>query len=294
MTFTLATLTYRVARELGVAIEGTATGGSTSTLLDSVARTEADDYWNGGTAWLLYDAGGAAAAPQGEYAVITDYAISGGTVTTQWTTAPAAGDRYAVAKKRYKLASLIQAVNRALQDLGTIPVVDSTTITTADDQTEYTLPVAANTDLRQVWLQTNDDDANDNRWFLLSDWKLQHAVAGTGHTIIFPVQYSSGYAVKLVYMAPHPDLNIATDKLYETIHENVIIYSAASKALEVQIARGIVSDEISNTLVYMQQKAMEAKRAHPLMIPRRTTRYLIVDSKSGRYVDDETPGTVHL
>jgi hypothetical protein len=293
MTQTLATLTYRVARELGIVKEGTATGGSTSTLLDSSGRTEADDYWNNGTAWLLYDAGGAAAAPQGEFASITDFASTGGVISTVWTVAPAAGDRYAIAKKRYRKADLIQAVNRALQDLGTIPVVDSTTITTADNQTEYTLPVAANTDLRQVWLQTNDDDSNDNRWHLIHGWKIQHAVAGTGHTIILPTQYSSGYAIKLVYMAPHPDLNAYSDKLYETIHENMIIYSAASKALEVQLARGIVSDEISRTLVFMQEKAMEAKRQHQPMIPRRTTRILTVGSES-EYGDDETPGTVHL
>lgn len=293
MTETLATLTYKVARELGVVKEGTATGGSTSTLLDSSGRTEADDYWNNGTAWLLYDAGGAGAAPQGEFATITDFANTGGVISSVWTVAPAAGDRYAVAKKRYKRADLIQAVNRALLDLGEIPVVDTTTITTADNQTEYTMPAAANNDLRQVWIQTNDDDANDNRWKLVHGWKIQHAVGGTGHTLILPFQYSSGYDIKLVYMAPHPELNIYTDKLYETVHENMIIYSAASKALEVQLARGIVSDEISRTLVYMQEKAMEAKRQHPIMVPRRTTKLLVVDNQS-EYVDEETPGTVHL
>lgn len=288
---TLSGLTYMVARELGIVKEGTVTGGSTTTLLDST-RTEADDYWNKGTAWLLYDAGGLSAAPQGEFAVITDYALSGGTFSTTWTVAPAAGDRYAVAKKRYPRADLIQAVNRAIQDLGDIPVVDTTTITTADNQTEYTLPVAANNDLREVWLQTNDD-ANDNRWFKIHNYKIQHAAAGTGHTLILPLQYASGYDVKLVYVAPHSMLNIYSDKLSESIHENLIVYSAASKALENQFMKGIVSDNITAMIQQMQAKAAEAKRLHPMNVPRKSTRFLTIEPGLDAYEDAEI-GKVHL
>ena len=51
MTYTLGELTYRAAREIEDVREGVATGGSTTTIVDSNNRTEHDDYWNGGTAW---------------------------------------------------------------------------------------------------------------------------------------------------------------------------------------------------------------------------------------------------
>src|SRR3990167_5677525 len=128
MSKTLFDCTLELARVLGVLTEGVATGGSTSTLIDTVERTEADDYWNGGTAWILYDAGGLGAAPQGEYAVVSDFANTGGVITLRTAiTQVAAGDRYAVAKKRYPLHLLVQKVNEAIAFIGPIEVADTTT-----------------------------------------------------------------------------------------------------------------------------------------------------------------------
>ena len=62
MTYTLANLTYRTARELDIVYEGTATGGSDTTLIDTNQLDQANDYWNDGTVWILEDAGGAGAA----------------------------------------------------------------------------------------------------------------------------------------------------------------------------------------------------------------------------------------
>src|SRR3990167_3649802 len=181
MAKTLFDITYELSNELKQTTRGTATGGSTTTILDSVERavaTEVDDLWNGGTAWILYDAGGAGAAPQGEYGYISDFANTGGVITlrTALTTALASGDEYAIANLRYPLQVLIQNINAAL---GIIEKVDKTTVVIAADQTEYSLPSDV-LSLKEVWIQANDD-ANDNDWQKLYDWDTEKSATGTAH-----------------------------------------------------------------------------------------------------------------
>src|SRR4030043_2191330 len=101
--YTLFDLTYRLARELGVAFEGTATGGAVGTIIYCVyllGRYE-DSAFAAGTAWLIWDAAGAGAAPQGELVRITGFTKATGVVavTPNFTAAPAAGDRYALDRK---------------------------------------------------------------------------------------------------------------------------------------------------------------------------------------------------
>jgi hypothetical protein len=74
MTINLFDLTYRVASEIGILQEGEATGGSTTTLVDTVNLTQAEDYWNNGTVWFPY--GATQATPQGEYAVVSNFVNS--------------------------------------------------------------------------------------------------------------------------------------------------------------------------------------------------------------------------
>ena len=237
MTYTLADLTYRVARELGLTQEGIATGGNVTTLVDTVMRVEQDDYWNKGTVWVLRDAAGAKAAPEGEYATVSDFDSATSTLTiSALTAAIAGGDRYAVSTRHIPLHILIQKINTSIQDLGVIPYVDITSITTADEQTEYTLPISAKRDLLQVYIQTVDDDANDNRWMEIPNWEVQQADAGAAPRLIIP-QYTSGYKLKLVYMANHPPLQVATAALSEYVPVERIVIPAVLACLEYRKMR---------------------------------------------------------
>ena len=231
MTYTLFDLTYMVARELGIVRESTATGGTVGTLIDTNYLTQADDYWNNGTVWILRDAGGAGAAPEGEYAIASDFAASSDTLTLQanLTVAPASGDRYAVCRAVGDgawLQVIISAINSALANLDKVPYVDVTSVTIAADKTEYSLPVASKNDLRQVFIQTHIGDADDNQWAEIFNWEVSQADPGTAPTLILPVQYTEGYAVKLVYMAPHPDLYVYTAALSEFVPVERITYPA--------------------------------------------------------------------
>lgn len=251
---TLFDLTYELARLLGIVSEGILTGGSTTTLIDTVARAEADDYWNGGTAWITYDAGGAGVAPQGEYGYISDFVQSTATLTlrSDLTAAVAAGDRYALGRKRYPLELLIQKINEAF---GVIEKTDTTTIAIVDQQLEYSLPSDL-LELRQVYIQ---GDTTVNDWQLVTDYGVQKSATGTANKVIFKRQFSAGLLGKLVYTAYHGTLRVATDKLDDSIHIDKIIYNAAVGCLLWRKARVGDSDLSVNDLLNYYQNLANAK-----------------------------------
>lgn len=292
MTYTLFDLTYRVARELGLTQEGVATGGSTTSLVDTVMRTEPDDYWNNGTIWVLRDAGGASAAPEKEYATISDFVSTTSTMTiSALTAAIAGGDRYACMTKHVPLHVIIQKINQAIMDLGPIPYADITSITTAADQTEYTLPVAAKRDLIQVRIQLIDDDANDNKWRKLDgNWEVQQADPGAAPRLIIP-QYTAGYDLKLVYLADHPELQVATAVLSEYVPLERVIYPAVLACFEYRKQRtgwNTWDDEIEN----YRQKVERVKIDKPVQRPPRDYRYH--HTGGNMVVNDDEPNKVYV
>src|SRR5688572_18865824 len=166
MALTLSKIAQRVWRETGFSVDITATGGSTTTIVDTNSIYTADDALIGGTAVVVRDAGGSSAAPEGELARISDYAASTTTFTlgATLTAAVASGDSVLLASPKIRLPQMIQAINDGLTNLGTIQLVD-TSLTTADNQTEYALPVGLKIKrLIDVQLQTYTGDANDNQY----------------------------------------------------------------------------------------------------------------------------------
>ena len=259
MAKTLFDLTLDLARLLQTTQEGLATGGSTTTILDSVERLEADDYWNGGTVWITYDAAGAGAAPQNEYGYVSDFAQSGGTVTirTALTAAVASSDRYAIATPRYPLQLLIQKIGEVLW---LIEKTDITTITTASNQLEYTLPTDL-MNLKQVWLQT-DTDVND--WDQVHDWYKQKSATGTADKLVFRRQPAASYAVKLVYEPYHSVLRVATDKMDDGINSLQVVHDAAVRCVLWRKAKVGDSDlSVNDLLNFYQNLAAQVKQELP-------------------------------
>ncbi len=273
MAKTLFNLTHELARLLGVVAEGVATGGSTTTIADSVERTEANDFWNGGTAWILYDALGASAAPEGEFSFVSDFALTGGVITLRstLTAAVASGDRYAIAGLRYPLQLLTQKVNEVLR---TIPIQkdDITTITIASEQTEYSLPADV-WDLKQVWIQTNVDDTNDTQPTLLYDYHIQKSATGTANKLVLNRQLSDGDILKVVYLADHQTLRAATDKLDDSIHINRVLYDAAVRCLLWYKSKVGDSDTSVNDLLNLYQgMAAEMNNRFAVSYPKKSAK----------------------
>ena len=282
-TNTLFDLTYMVARELDILEESTATAaGNTLSLIDTY-RDEDDDYFNGGTLWLVRDAGGVGDAPEGTYAVVQDYAQGTGTFTLRSALggSTAVGDKYAVATKKITLEQIVQAINVSLMDLKTVPTTDITSLTTATDQTEYTLPLAAKEDLREVWLQLDTTDSNDNRWMKLYNWYVQQAATGTQATLVFPYQpLATAYDLKLVYMSPHPELHVYDQQMSEFIPAERVIYPAVLKILRRYRSRVQGRDDwLDDQIEKYEGKVAESERMYPIPIPARMGKIMLVNEK---------------
>ena len=274
MTKNLFDLTYEVATELGILIESTATGGSATTLADTVILTEADDHWNKGTVWILKDAAGASALPEGQYAVISDFDNGTSTATIGTITAVASGDTYAITDQRYTLGDLVTAVNRAIRDAGYIPVTDTTTIDTAAAQTEYDLPIAANHDLITVDIQTKIGDSDDNQWTPIG-FDIQHTAVGTADLLVFRRQPTPTRDIKLVYMSPHVKLVDYDDKLSESVPYERVIYRAvvhAMKHRQMKIEK--VDDWFMEALSDYKARADRADLTYPIKAPKKRPKSL--------------------
>lgn len=268
MTFTLADLTYRVAREMGggILFEGTATGGTTSTLVDT-SRTEASDYWNKGTAWIIRDAAGAGAAPEGEFSVISDWDLSTFTasLSTTLTTAIAAGDRYALCKKRYPLHVLTQMVNNALTELGNIPYEDET-LQTSTDVTEYTLPAGVwAQNLLQVHLKDYYGNNVDKE---LLGWTVEFGATGVQDVLTFRGSLPTTYYLRLVYLKPHDELFNATDQLNEHVPIQRVVVPAALDAIKWYRDKTRLKD-FDQKISELEDKKLRAEINYAIKFPRK-------------------------
>lgn len=140
---TLFDLTLDLADITGEVHHGVATGGSTTTLVDSTLD-DPDDYYNGGTIWFR------SGNNISKTAIVTDFTNATGTITfaTQ-TGACAAADIYAVTPKEFNRTMLRRAVNIALQDKELHYLKKDITLTGVADQLSYTMPSGVS-DIRRI------------------------------------------------------------------------------------------------------------------------------------------------
>ncbi len=232
--FTLFDLVYRTLREVGAILETSATAGATTSITDGtyLLGRFIDDYFNGGTAFVLYDAGGAAAAPQGEWSKITDFVKTTGVVTISpaLTQAVAAGDRVALATAEFQRDEVISQINNELGQI-LIEKHDDSTITTDAEKTEYTLPAAMLDQDIEVYINTNDT-TDDNYWVRTDEWYLEEEDTGTAKKLIFNNQPIEPYHVRIKYWTYHPPLYASSDKLRESVDINRVVLPAAYNLLE--------------------------------------------------------------
>jgi len=264
--FTLFDIVYRVARELNIVTEGTATAGATTNITDTVGLQNefVDDYFNGGAAFVLYDAAGAGAAPQGEWARISDFDKATGvaTITPALTVAVAANDRYGLTSKAYPRETIISKINEVLADIQ-ITRIDDTTIDTDSDQTDYTLPTTILDGSLEVYFDTNDT-ADEHYWVRSYAWTIQEEETGTQKILIFNDQPPEPYDLRVVYKVPHPPLYASDDELRETININRVVAVAAYRCLLWKQAQHTTKDaELDRRVAEAYARAEAARWKHP-------------------------------
>lgn len=282
MTYTAAKIAYRVWQDLGkidTFEEFDATGGSTTTIVngqiaDRQDRPE-DNYSIDFTAFIVRDAGGISAAPEGEMRRISSY-DSGTythTVDTAFSAAVASGDVVAIANSDIPMREMYRAINNALVKIGDIPQVNSS-LTSNAAQTEYTLPVALKReDLIRVEYQGWTGDSDDNDWVHIPNWDILPSAPGSTALLVIP-QIPSGRTIRLVYRAVHPTLSTSTDTVSEYIHPALLIPAVTKEALRWY--NGSVGGGENYWLQRENEAATElemALRKHPIWEPKRSPKY---------------------
>jgi len=243
--------------------DGTATGGSTTTLEDS-GRQEGDDYFNDGT--LFITSTGDGNAPQGEARQVTDYVPSTGefTVSPAFSATVESGDEYEVAPGLVTLAQIKNAINEVIEDIK-IEGQD-TSLTFDQDLRQYTLPTGiTKQNLAQIWFQQDDDPVK----------KVQHTSFDilNGQIVLKGIARESlydGYTILILYETTPSTLSALTDTLDSEVHKKLIIYEAAARCLEGKYVEN--TDEnpsLQGIYQRLRQKAMDAEADWTPEVPER-------------------------
>ena len=259
---TLADLTYFVAVELKSAREGVTDVASIDAIIDTAGRLESDDYWNTGPALILDTPTGS--VPQGEYGVVSDFGSGTVTLRSNWSATVPVGSTYALGRRRYPLDLLAQCVNAAYRDLGKIPLVDITSLTTLQSTTQYTIPAAARKDLREVWIQTIMDIPDSLGWH-----EIPHGTWRQENALLFLPQLSLDRALKLVYIDESPQLVDYNDVLSPFVHPKRIIYKAAAHALlwRSEKLNPAAQSQYNQKVNYFLDQDLRAQNDHEIVMP---------------------------
>jgi hypothetical protein len=280
MPFTVFDALVRAYRRTGQMTVSKATGGSTTTIVDSTQARGRDNTWKEGAAFLIYDAGGLGAAPQGEMRRISAFTASSGTFTvdTAFTAAPASGDVYGFIGEYYPLQQMIQLVNDALADIGDLPLVDTTTLDTVAGDSEYAAAVAWKRGRpTEIAVQGRTGDSADNQWRVVHDWEYVEAAPGTAGRIIFRQYPWASRDLRVRYQGPHPYVVAAADVIAEVLEPELVVAALSKHALNWQNKRLQGSDP------YLLQAENDARQAfenarveRPIARPQRKNKLFIV------------------
>jgi hypothetical protein len=170
MSYTLAQLRQELAKSLDSYVSGTATSGTTTTIVDTDLLDSgqyADDHFNGADIYIVdtTDDG----APEGEARYCTDFVQSTGTLTVgkAFSAAPGTDDTYEV-----YLNCTVEELNQALM----FAVKDwrlYTSLTLSDNQAEYTVSAdhlhSADQVIGVYLRETSDAEAS---YYPLTDYRV--------------------------------------------------------------------------------------------------------------------------
>lgn len=248
MALTLSKLLQRVYTDLGTFTVSKATSGTTVTLLDSkLNEVYGDDVLKGGAVFVIKDSGGESDAPEGEFEYITGN--TGGTFTLNFSTltaAPASGDTYAFADPVFNIYKVIEIVNNAFDEIGYVDRVDTTTLDTAANQTEYACQTAwkHNMGPKRIDVQGKTSDANDNRWRTLprDQWEYIPASAGSTGLIVSREQWLIGRDIRVWYEDSHERVDAYDDEIEENWDPDLVVKTVVRRILKVYNAENEGTD----------------------------------------------------
>lgn len=261
---TLFDALYRTLSILRGERSGVATGGSATTLVDSV-QAEATGYLNGGTIFVF------TGANAGKSRVITSWTLSTTTFAfPTMTTSCASGDQYAAFDARYPRVSIVQAINRALNTLGPFEAVNET-ITTTDNTESYILPPTVN-EIRRVQVATSTSSPYEwsdplNNW-----WELAGRVYFTDYWNL-----PSGRKLRITYGANAARFSNDTDIMPRDVDiERIAAEAAYWAALNKTGFGGSADPETERDMQLVTMRRAEARGKYPVRQIKKDPRYSIL------------------
>lgn len=213
---TLFDMTKRLAFYLMTGWQSSATGGSVTSVVDTLATFSADQV--GG---ILFGITGDLA---NKTLVITS--LTGTTQLNFATQTPsdfAAGNRYAVTNSDFNREALRAFINEAARKYGRRETEDETLDTVAG-QEEYTLPAGVS-EVKEVWMASAT--VAPFGWMRLYHWEEVNG------ELRFPSGFApqeEGYALRLVYQGSYTEMDADADDLPEDINEDLLFWQAAVEA----------------------------------------------------------------
>ncbi len=283
MAFTLSNLLQAIYAELGQFHASTATGGSTTTVVDGKqAGKHSIDAWKDGAVFIVQADG---AAPEWEFKRVSAYADSTGTFTLEsaLTAAAASGDTFGFVSEYYPLQTMIELVNAALRSLGDIALVDTTTLDTAAGKTEYAASVAwKRRRPLAIDYQGRTGASGDNDWVRVYDWELVPAAPGSAGLIVFNEELPAGRDIRIWYVDSHPRVSSYSHIVSETLTPELAIAAGVERALRWQNSRLDGQDLL--LLQRWNDAKIELARSrllYPIWTPRRVSKFLSIRSFAG-------------
>lgn len=259
---TLASATLDLARIVGAVVENAATGGSTTTLIDTNIPRIAppDDTYNRGTIWFISCT---QTDLNGLTAIITDWVQS----TTTWTFATqsktiTAGDTYAVLDRDFPRDVLRRSVNQALASLGGLTdEYENASLVTVANQMAYILPSGVY-NVKRVDVATSTSSPYDyvtNFHWTEVDGKIRFDV---GH------EYgTAGYQIRLFHHGQPTEITTDTAVISNYYNPDLLKWVAATYALQWKLGQNSLSDGIpvvQSKLAYAMQMAEMMKQRYPI------------------------------
>jgi hypothetical protein len=299
LAFTLSDLLWECYKRLGQAKAGVVDSGSVSTIVDAMQSSEIvegleTDAYNNGGIFVLYDAAGLGAAPQGQFNPITSFDSETGTFGfDDLTVAPAAGDKYGFTTTLFPFLDAIEHANSALKVIGDVETVDSSTLTTDSTHSEYPVAVGWKRNVYRVDYQGNTSDADDNQWIKITDWEYIPGSAGVAGKLILP-RLSDGLYLRVSYMGPHGRLSVYNDEVDESIDPEYAVQATVVQMLEAfvtQMGENAMDTLWPQRLSDSRNQLMKWEMKRPMPVHRKKSKTWIMGDNSGR-VDDTDDITV--
>lgn len=216
-----------ICERLGHGKGGTATGGSTTTLVDSAMGDYPNDYWNGGTLFIL----------SGDNALttlkITDFATTTGTFTfATITDAIVSGVEYVSMPPSYSRDDLVRALNSALNEIGPIPKYEVLT-PSEEEQETYLLQGVFNI----LMVETTSQDEEPYDWEVNYYWKElnNRLVFATDHVPTFE-------KLRIWYEARHARVDEDDDYVSDYVHPDRLAATGAKYAVLNRSTKAINSE----------------------------------------------------